>query len=67
MAEAAKARFRVLRDAYGWQIGCGQRHLQRGTLLEGRLVRRNGKVRRVVLDTGDAVLMLNEEDLEPFR
>ena len=67
MTEAAKSRFRVRRDAYGWQIGGGQRHLQRGTLLEGWVVRRNRRVRRVVLDTGDAMLTLNEEDLEPFR
>jgi hypothetical protein len=66
MAEGAKGRFRVRRDAYGWQVGVGERHLLRGTMLEGRVVRRNRKVRRVVLDTGDVILTLNEEDLEPF-
>ena len=66
MAEGPKGRFRVRRDAYGWQVGCGERHLRRGTMLEGRVVRRNGKARRVVLDTGETLLTLNEEDLEPF-
>lgn len=65
MTEGAKGRFRLRRDAYGWQIGRGERLLLRGTLLEGRVVRRNRKVRRLVLDTGEAVLTLNEEDLEP--
>ena len=66
MAEGAKGRFRVRRDAYGWQVGSGERHLRRGTMLEGRVVRRNWKARRVVLDTGETLLTLNEEDLEPF-
>lgn len=66
MVEGAKGRFRVRRDAYGWQVGGGERHLRRGTMLEGRVVRRNPKARRVVLDTGETLLTLNEEDLEPF-
>lgn len=66
MAQGAKVQYRLRRDAYGWQVGAGERHLPRGTMLEGRVVRRNRKVRRVVLDTGDTLLTLNEEDLEPF-
>lgn len=65
MAEAAVGRFRVRRDAYGWQVGAGERRFLRGTLLEGRIVRRNASARRVVIDTGRMVLTLNEEDLEP--
>ncbi|HKI56394.1 MAG TPA: hypothetical protein VKB31_04520 [Trueperaceae bacterium] len=65
MAEGATGRFRVRRDAYCWQVGGGHRHLLRGTLLEGRILRRNAQVRRVVIDTGQGVLTLNEEDLEP--
>jgi len=66
MAEGAKGLFRVRRDAYGWQDGGGERQLLRGTMLEGRVVRRNLKARRVVLDTGETLLTINEEDLEPF-
>ncbi|HKI58979.1 MAG TPA: hypothetical protein VKA00_07185 [Trueperaceae bacterium] len=65
MAEGAVWRFRMRRDAYGWQVGEGPRHLLRGTVLEGRVVRRNTRARRVVIDTGNHVLTLNEEDLEP--
>lgn len=59
------ARFRVRRDAYGWVVGGGERRWRRGTLLEGRVVRRNEAARRVVIDTGEGVFTLNEEDLEP--
>lgn len=66
MAEGVMVgRFRVRRDAYGWQVGAGPRQLLRGTLLEGRIVRRNARARRVVIDTGNHVWTLNEEDLEP--
>lgn len=65
MAQGGKGRFRLRRDAYGWQVGRGQRLLARGTLLEGWVVRRNSRARRLVLDTGDIRLTLNEEDLEP--
>lgn len=58
-------RFRVRRDAYGWQVGAGPRHLVRGTLLEGHIVRHNARARRVVIDTGHHLWTLNEEDLEP--
>lgn len=66
MAQGVVRRFRVRRYAYGWQVGGGERRLARGTLLEGRVVRRNPRARRVVIDTGDSMLTLNEEDLEPF-
>lgn len=70
MAEGAMGRlrvrrFRMRRDAYGWQVGVGPRHLLRGTVLEGHVVRRNAWARRVVIDTGRDLLTLNEEDLEP--
>lgn len=58
-------RFRVRRDASGWMVGGGERRWRRGTLLEGRVVRRNAAVRRVVIDTVDGIFTLNEEDLEP--
>lgn len=66
MPQSVVRRFRLRRDAYGWQVGRGEQRLPRGTLLEGRVVRRNPRVRRVVIDTGDNMLTLNEEDLEPF-
>lgn len=65
MADGGVGRYRMRRDAYGWQVGGGTRQLLRGTLVEGRIVRRNARVRRVVIDTGQALLTLNEEDLEP--
>lgn len=65
MAQGVVGRFRVRRDAYGWQVGGGHRHLLRGTLVEGRVLRHNTRARRVIIDTREGVLSLNEEDLEP--
>jgi len=53
------------RDAYAWEVGGGPRLVSRGTLLSGTVLRRNRAARRIVLDTGHALLTLNEEDLEP--
>ena len=58
-------RFRLRRDAFGLMVGGGQRQLLRGTLLVGRIVRRNETFRRVVIDSDQGMFTLNEEDLEP--
>ncbi len=57
-------RFRTTRDAYGWEVGGGTFALARGTMVVGKIVRRNDIVRRVVLETDDGLLTFNEEDLE---
>lgn len=64
-ADGEVGRFRVLRDAYGWVVGDGSRLLERGTLVTGRVMRRNRSMRRIVIDTGQGLLTMNEEDLEP--
>lgn len=64
--EHGARRYRVVRDAYGWEVGGEPCHLARGTLIVGRIVRRNDAVRRVVVDTGETLLTLNEEDLAPL-
>lgn len=63
--DGATDRFRMRRDAFGLMVGGGQRQLLRGTLLEGRIVRRNETFRRVVIDTDQGMFTLNEEDVEP--
>lgn len=65
VTEQGATRYRAVRDAYGWEVGGGPYHAARGTLIVGRIVRRNESVRRIVIDTGESLLTLNEEDLEP--
>lgn len=65
VAEEGATRYRAVRDAYGWEVGGGPYHAARGTLIVGRIIRRNDAVRRIVIDTGESLLTLNEEDLEP--
>lgn len=64
VTEEGATRYRAVRDAYGWEVGGGPYHVARGTLIVGRIIRRNDSVRRVVIDTGESLLTLNEEDLE---
>ena len=56
--------YRLKRDSYVWLAGSGYRHMRRGSLLSGYLLRRNEVYQKLVLETRDGVLNVNEEDVE---
>jgi hypothetical protein len=58
--------YRLKRDSYVWLAGSGYRHMERGSLLTGYLLRRNEVYQKLVLATQDGVLNINEEDVEPL-
>lgn len=56
--------YRLKRDSYVWLAGSGYRHMSRGSLLSGYLLRRNEVYQKLVLETREGVLNVNEEDVE---
>lgn len=64
--EESEATFVLARDAYVWLAGDGHQFLERGTVLTGRLLRRNEVHRKLVLDTATGIVSVNEEDVEPL-
>lgn len=56
--------YRLKRDSYVWLAGSGYRHMTRGSLLTGHLLRRNDTYQKLVLATQEGVLNVNEEDVE---
>lgn len=56
--------YRLTRDSYVWLAGSGHRHMTRGSLLTGYLLRRNEVYQKLVLETNEGVLNVNEEDVE---
>ncbi|MEX2535870.1 MAG: hypothetical protein WD273_09780 [Trueperaceae bacterium] len=54
----------MTRDSYVWLAGRGYRRVARGSLLSGYLLRRNEVYQKLVLETKEGVLNVNEEDVE---
>lgn len=63
-ASRTSREYRLKRDSYVWLAGRGYRHMTRGSLLSGYLLRRNDVYQKLVLETRDGVLNVNEEDVE---
>lgn len=66
-ASRTSSGYRLKRDSYVWLAGSGYRHMARGSLLTGYLLRRNDTYLKLVLATQDGVLNVNEEDVEPVN
>lgn len=64
-ASRTSSGYRLTRDSYVWLAGSGYRHMSRGSLLTGYLLRRNEVYQKLVLATQEGVLNVNEEDVEP--
>jgi hypothetical protein len=64
-AASTSSGYRLKRDSYVWLAGTGYRHMERGSLLTGYLLRRNEIYQKLVLATNEGVLNVNEEDVEP--
>lgn len=63
-ATRTSRQYRLKRDSYVWLAGSGYRHMTRGSLLSGYLLRRNDVYQKLVLETREGVLNVNEEDVE---
>ncbi|MEX2540335.1 MAG: hypothetical protein WD314_00945 [Trueperaceae bacterium] len=63
-ASRTSSGYRLKRDSYVWLAGSGYRHMTRGSMLTGYLLRRNEVYQKLVVATQDGVFNVNEEDVE---